>query len=72
LLSNYLLNCTYCELFTEGNMGFEMDIIHTHTHTHTHIYIYIYIRNSVDVRINTGYVLTEQEGYMNTGQYYNQ
>jgi len=55
LLGNYLLNCTYCELFTEGNIGYGMDIV--------------YIRKSVDVRVYTGYVLTEQDGYMNMGQY---
>jgi len=40
-------------------MGFGMDII----------YIYICIRKSVDLRVYTGYVVTEQEGYMNMGQY---
>ena len=47
LLSNYLLEYVYCELFTEG---FEMNVFH--------IYIYIYIHISKSVDIYTRYVLT--------------
>jgi len=39
-------------------MGFEMYIT------------YIYIRNSVVLQIFAGYVVTEQERYLNMGQYY--
>ena len=47
-----------------------MDIIYIYICIYIYIYIYIYIRKSVDVRIYTGYVVTEQERYMNMGQYY--
>jgi len=64
LLSNCRLNCVYCELFTEGNVGFGMDFIYVRIY----VYMYLFIWKFVDVC--TGYVVADREGNMNIGQYH--
>jgi len=65
LLSNCLLNCVYCELFTEAKVGFWDGLSLSLS---LYIYIYVFIWKSVDVY--TGYVVREREGNLNIGQYY--